>query len=144
MGHGEYEYVRENGRGQWVRREEATRQKAEALYATLQLGASFNRIGFERQIAAMGGRVEHFGNYALYDRRRNEAHWWGESRLNVTVVSQGGDMDYYTDFFTPYPGFVHENPGKGLGVVSSYVVHVEDGIVIRKAVWNGGGWVDFR
>jgi hypothetical protein len=135
--------------------EEATRQRAEALYATLQIGAPFDRSDFERQIAAMGGKVEDFGNFGdfnvasgdLYAQRRDEAWQRGASRLDVAVVPQGGDVAYYTAFFTPYPGFINENRRKGesmLGTLSFYAFQVRDGIVVKKSVKKNGEWVDFN
>jgi hypothetical protein len=135
--------------------EEATRQRAEAFYATLQIGAPFDRSDFERQIAAMGGSVENFGNSdefinaasgALYAQRRDEAWQRGDSRLDVAVFPQGDSVAYYTLFFTPYPGFINEDRRKGesmLGALSPYAFYVRDGIVIKKAVKKDGEWVDF-
>jgi hypothetical protein len=134
--------------------EEATRQRAEALYATLQIGAPFDRSDFERQIAAMGGSVENFGNFGdynaasgnLYAQRRDEAWQQGKSRLDVAVVPHDGYVAYYTAFFTPYPRFINENREKGesmLGALSFYSFIVRDGIVNKKAVKKNGEWVDF-
>jgi hypothetical protein len=134
--------------------EENARQRAEAFYATLPIGAPFDPEDFERRIRAMNGQIEHFADFQetekLYAERRSDAYWQGASCLDVAVVARGGGAMYYTAFFTPYrlpPELLEENPGKGqskVGAALFYAFYVKDGVITQKSLLQKGAWVKFR
>jgi hypothetical protein len=134
--------------------EEDARQRAEAFYATLPIGAPFGPKDFKRRIQAMNGQIEHFADFQetvkLYADRRSDAYWQGAPRFDVAVVAQGGGTMYYTAFFTPYRlplELLEQNPGEWqskVGAVLFYAFYVKDGVITQKSYLQEGAWVNFR
>jgi hypothetical protein len=131
--------------------EEDARQRAEALYATLQVGAPFDPGDFERQIRAQDGRMDHVASPEeaanLATRQRNEAARQGARLLYVSVLA-GSTTAYNTLFFTPYAsGFSEKNPSTGNwkdGAELPCAFYVKNGVITSKVVYQEGTWVDFR
>ncbi|MDR1349968.1 MAG: hypothetical protein LBJ59_04155 [Zoogloeaceae bacterium] len=122
--------------------EEDARQSAEAFYATLEVGAPFNRADFEWQIRAMGGRVQNIQSAAQWSQSQSlSSKELAESGacVQVGILEEENRTLYYTAFFTPNP------PDAGrYGAFALYGFSVENGKITRKAVAQNGAWVEIR
>jgi hypothetical protein len=139
--------------------EQSARVEAEAFYATLQVGAPFDRADFERQIAAKGGRVANFDNIeqAQSAIRKMRANDWRPIEVMVvtkavTLADTGAPskvVQYYTNFYGRRPGWsrwlMSESQYEDdLGTRVSYCFEVFNGKIDRKMVHEEWQWREFR
>ncbi|MDR3158883.1 MAG: hypothetical protein LBU11_07725 [Zoogloeaceae bacterium] len=116
-------------------------QNAEKFYATLMVGAAFDRAAFERRIEAMG-RVRNFGDF---QQAKTALQKENRYPVEVAVIATGDEDQYYTWFSEPIPWWVMLVAASGSDRSfkdAAHVFSVGNEKIIEKSAWKmGRGWV---